>query len=216
MDVQPPRRHDELVEKNMQKILNTIYKNNGIKYARVDDPKLQKRGIDLYLYDSGRKIPTDEKSASTFFTTRLKTFVFELSAKSNYNNSGWFDPKNKNILTEDYILAYPYAPNRDKMDMLETVDEIEVLFLKKSVVWNYLSNNGIKGLETAQKLIEKKGIPQNKYGYPINEGETPYKISCKINDNIRLVYSVHLREKPLNILISRDKLRELAYKVISD
>lgn len=204
MRTQSSRRHDEIVEKNIQKHLNKLYNDNNLKYDRVDDIKLQKRGVDLFIFDNDKKIPVDEKSASTYYKKHLKTFSFELSTNNNYNSHGWFDPDNKNMITEYYFLVYPFAPNNPEHDTLKNIDEIEVIGISKKKLWKYLNENKIYGLENVETTLNKSGkLVSDNNGYH-------ERIIYDVNHDIRFVHSIWLREQPINIVISRKVLRKLA------
>lgn len=212
------REHDQKVEKNVAKILDALYKENGLDIERnTTDVEAQKRGIDIVMTkEDGSKMKIDEKSASTYFHKHLGTFAFELSSKNNRRGMGWFDPKNTYIETEAYMLAYPYAKGREELDPLETVDEMEALLIRKSVIWEYLHQNGIDSVEKAKELLNEKGIITTKYNKRVTSCEDgiPAKRIYTVNDNIRIVESFYLEECPINIVVSRDVLRSLADKVL--
>lgn len=211
------RRHDKDVEQNIAKLLDAIYAENNIDFKRVTDIDEQKAGIDVRIVrpEDKHELLVDEKSASTYFQKRLRTFCFELSSENNVNGFGWFAPENDKIKTEYYILAYPYAPNKPKDDLLESVDEMEVLFISKKKIWNYLKKQGISGSDFVTSCIINNGIPVNNFNQPLGPGEEEYKKVYDFNKDIRFVYSTHLAEHPLNIIISRYVLRKLADKVIN-
>lgn len=193
--------HDKLRSKRMEKHLDLVYKMLGYEIRREYDAEKQRAGIDLYLKNNSwakeKEMIIDEK-ASTDYTNgidTLNTQCIELTAENNEDKYGWHtDPKSK---TEAYAFAFART-----QDDFVTVDAIEVYFVSKQAIQEYMESVGIKTIQDAQLKIMQDGSPGRKT-----------ERYCNINDECRLVL-VSARKKPENPLlfcISRERLEELSY-----
>lgn len=197
------RSRDERVERNMQRHLDLIYRENTINTIRVTDINLQKKGVDLYYTEDGERYYADEKSASTYAYTRLNTFAFELGCDVNKNSGGWFR-QNDYYLTEYYFIAYPYAPNDNS---LNTLEDLEVLIISKKDMWEYLKTQGFNTAEDILSVFEEKGRVVFKNGKETKR--------WTISKDLKVVQSLYIApERPINIIFSKELLRSLAKKVL--
>lgn len=198
------RNRDNQVEANMQSHLDQLYKENNIKTERITDSNLQRRGVDIIYTDDGNKYYADEKSASTYFNTKLKTFAFELACSVNTNGRGWFQ-NSPFLLTEYYFLAYPFAENNK--DNLQTLDELEVLIISKQVLWDYVHSLGFNSSEDVIREFQKNGHVQDRDGRLTKR--------WVINNDVKVVQSLYIKpEQPTNIIFSKNLLKKLAKKHI--
>ncbi len=200
--VQKTRRQDENEEKFLGSELNKIYSAADISFNRIIDARMQKRGIDLLMwvpkYDS--YIFVDEKSATSHLCKELKTFAFEISAKSNVNGSGWLFGDTKK--TTAYALVYPRAD----VDNVFATNSVEIIFVSRKAVLNYLNSVGIDSPQKAKSMLNGGVVLRNPDG-------SIYKkyVDC---GNVRIVESSWLREQPVNVLIQRNELRQMAFLIL--
>ena len=186
------RQINEIRTHRIEEYMDTLYTDKGISFERISDPVLQKKGIDLIINE--KKI--DEKAAISAWDRELKTFGLEVSSNSNVKNEGWL--YSKKMVTDEYIFIYPRATD----ETLTTITSLEALFLKKKTLMEYLN---FIGLDNAYKV---KNCLYS-FGHKTRRGKR-----WKINDRAEVVESIHLRERPVNILINRDYLRSLSYRTI--
>lgn len=198
------REKDSRIEKNMQRHLDQLYRENNIKTERVTDVDLQRRGVDIFHIDGNKKYYADEKSASTYYYKKLDTFAFELQCSVNKDNSGWFC-QNPYYLTEYYFIAYPYAPGNN--DDLKTLDELELLVISKKDMWDYLNSIGYNSAkDILNEFCEKGHVCYH------NGRETK---RMQINADVKVVQSLYIKpEQPTNIIFSKKLLKKLATKYI--
>lgn len=188
-------------EKNSKIITEWLEKNFYSKYveeySRKDDIINQVKGIDCIFKLDGDSLNCDEKAAVAYINKPLHTFAFELSFinKNNEVQDGWF--VNKELSTEVYLLVWIDKAKKDKLESIDDIEDIEVILIDKLSLFKYLESIGwgIKQLRLKDEQIRK------------SDGNTEmgniYKNGCKF------AYSKHLVEKPINILISREKLRTM-------
>lgn len=159
---------------------------------------------------NANKMLVDEKAAVRYTGSgpgsRLQTFCFELFwslRRKDSSGIGWF--LRQDSLTTHYLLVFPEADRT-----IRTVDDIKacefMLVSKKAVkaVLNSIPDFGkrIKGFKDSLDLtsnVKQSTVVRGSYN-----GKSY---------NFKLVASLQLREQPLNVLFSRDLLRELADRV---
>lgn len=178
----------------VQEFLNTNFYKSG--YQRFTDKVHQYAGIDL-IWD-GKKI--DEK-ASTYWTG-LTTFAHEIGQinRSYEWQRGWM--LNPSSQTEYYLYAFLEDVTRDG-SMLQSIQEAEVMLVSKEKVLGYLQSLGWGEKE----LLLKDTVIRDAY-------ETfgqDWKHHVRLQDsNVKFVLCENKFEKPVNVLIKRDVLRELS------
>ena len=193
------RRTDAEREKNMQDSLNEIYRNHGITTIRVEDREQQLKGIDLLMKNGDDWIKVDEKAATTKPTayTSLLTFCFEISSDNNPDSFGWlFKPDSE---TTHYAIIFPLSS-----DNFETLDEAEIMIIRKQSILDLLWDFGIGSKRDAVEIIK------NSDHYD-DLGRKYYWL----NDVCKLAHSLQLPEQPLNVIVDRGVLRRMAAKVIN-
>lgn len=196
--MQNSRKSDKATERKMQNILDSIYRLRNISFSRVDDIQLQKRGVDLYMNINNQLVAVDEKTATSCFNRVLKTFAFEVFCKANPNNEGWFKFDDDFSLTQYYALIYPKAKNIK----LEGLSSVEIIIVSKKAITDYLASIGITSKEKVIGLVKEKG-------YEVVVDGKVKKIVYQYNNDVRIVQSVWLREKPINIVVSKGALKRM-------
>ena len=193
---------DRNIEKEVAKFIDeNIYNNKDFDFVarRIDNKKEQLLGVDLILSSEKLNIENatvDEKCASAYWNRKLNTFSFELSFL-RYGNwrQGWL--LNKNLKTEYYAICWLNATK--KLFECDDITWFEIAIVKKQKILDYLASQNltIEHLKADDEWIrehktEKGAIGVGKY------------------DRCFFYYSPQLYEKPINILINKDKILELS------
>ena len=204
------RKSDTRGEKALSLFLDRYYYTElceleGFKGTkRIFDVKSQKEGADLVIYSSsGQAVIIDEKAQLYYINKPRQTFAFELSYYNDRTNGiqdGWFISDNNK--TEYYVLIWIDSARTDQLNRIveEDFNEISVALISKKKVLRYLSYQGysIERLKsTAQDMrAGHKGNP------------------VKISESAFIYYTEKgYDEKPINVVIDRTVLDELAYGV---
>lgn len=201
---------DLKTEKIISNFLDTYFYERIIpnKYERVKNLEEQNLGIDLKIKGKNKTktYKFDEKVAHQWVNYDLKTFAFELSyIKDNETKGGWLF-NNKYSETDYYILGYVHAEgiaDKEWKNITENnINKIELLIVKKEKIQSYL---------------EKKNPSLNSEDYltvseEIRQYLTPKKETKLNRNNLNWNLSLHLKEKPLNILIPKNELTKICEK----
>jgi hypothetical protein len=144
-----------------------------------------------------KKIIVDEKAQSHYINKNLPTFAFELDflRGSGELTPGWLMDKDKQ--TEYYMLIWPFAKESWNI-CKEDITKLRCILISRQRIIEYLGSEGF----TEAKLNEtSERIRRDGLEGAIDKGAHPsfYFFSTK-----RLV------EKPVNIIIRIEKLKELA------
>lgn len=186
-----------------------------LTFERETDLKLQYEGIDVIIRsDDNREIIIDEKSALYYTNNNLQTFAFELSfEKDGKVRDGWF-VKN-GLKTEYYMLIWPNARcKKDKktgqniqVDLAKLTSKdftiVEAILLSKKKLLAYLASLGLTKevlIDRAKQMREVYRFSGNNYAHEDEEGI----------DFLHYTYTLRLVEKPINLVIDKKKLVELA------
>lgn len=148
--------------------------------------------LDLSEYTYTRSI-----DSSKYVNKSLNTFAMELSFidRSNMLHEGWLLDTSK--VNNSFLFVWIDRATQNILESKEDIIELEYCLVKKEAILDYLSELGW----SQEKLLQKSTfIRENKFE---NLGNIT-KNGCKFS------YSPKLFEKPVNILISRDKLREIS------
>ena len=167
----------------------------------------QINGTDVWLYTkNNRKISIDEKAQLYYINQNLPTFAFELGfiGQTGDIKNGWFI-KDK-LDTKMYMLIYPYANTKDitKLDVTSFL-KLDCILISKNIIWKELYKIGLTKeflLEETIKMREKGEIGR-KFFTNIDW--------CYLNLSDPKKYS----EAPINIVIRKEKLLEMANQVFT-
>ena len=184
-------RKTKVVEKFLDKYL---YKGNQ---KRITDKKQQLAGIDVIFED--KKI--DEKAAINYMENQLETYSFELEFTDRYGNirDGWFLDSTK---VNDYYLLI-YLEGNPRLTNIYDITKIEYILVRKDKIRELLNKIKIKKKIKSFKYKESKfGLYQ--YLLYCEHENTRYKLKLKRSNK--------LIEEPLNIIIPKPLLIELAEK----
>ena len=191
------RHFDEEGEIIAKKFLQQKFYNLTDNYIEVNDKIKQFKGIDAEFDMNGFHYIVDEKAAIKYVNKPLNTFCFELSFidRGMALHQGWFIDDNKE--NNAFILLYIDKGTVNTITDINQIIKSEILLIKKENIFNYL-----KSLKwTKDKLISKSNKIRT------NDNENLGNIT---KNNIKFSFSKQLPEKPINILIQRNELRNIA------
>ena len=223
----PNRFKDMYAEEVLCDFLDTCYYgkilNDRFEFTRSTDEENQKEGIDVIITDkrTGKEYLIDEKAQLHYLANGpLPTFSFELQFYSqNETNrrydvlrTGWLI--NESLKTTDYILVWPRSKKRILPDQLDTItvddfDIIELMRINKSKLLNRIYQDthlDSQALLSAAKTFRKES---NSYS---NKGVIRKEIivNGKEVEGMYFTYSTSYREKPINLIIRKEVLSEIA------
>lgn len=221
------KEKDMAAEKELAKYLdNYLYKKQMEKckrITRIEDKTKQIEGLDVVIeYENGMQVKIDEKAQLHYMDICLPTFAFEISfiGRDNELHEGWL--YHANLKTDTYMLIWPQrsiyheeiVAIKEKTKQLKRIREIlpnihyqdfekvECYLIKREAIKEYLAANKWEEQrmkEEARRLREAKQY-----------GKTPI---ANTND-FYFYFSdfTKYREAPINVVIRKNKLKELAYK----
>lgn len=210
----------------------SILKEMGVKEI-VKDKSRQKQGIDL-ICDIPRTFPKsifkfkERKVDIKSIAKVIPTFSFEISGNVSTGQLGWLI--NPDLQTDYYLIVYHEIKNgsgsytTDKQNM--TVDNIvytKALLIKKDKLLKRIHQEFHQEFtqEYLSELIKEIRQLSSKNSdikrYTINEeGKIKEREGAKNTNNSSSMYftiSNQLKEKPINIIIKRTILEEIAEKI---
>lgn len=195
------RQRDSNVEKEIADFLDEFFYPKTTSFAsRFEEKEDQLKGKDILIKTSKTgRIIVDEKAATHYINKDIPTFAFELSF-CRYNGErvkGWLFDKSKE--TEYYLVMWIEAET-DKTWLLKAKDikRIKAVLLNRQDLIDYLEQEGFDYDETKQKEQEilRKGQSGRLYKYD--------------HRYVSYFYTTRLDEKPINLVVKRIKLEQLA------
>ncbi len=186
-------------------------KGNKVSFKRYTDAETQLKGIDIEIIADNKSILIDEKASFYYSNVMIPTFAFEIDSIQSDNGDsikGWF--VNDALKTEYYMLIWPNVKCQKEGDSwirknigdLEENDFtiIEAMLIEKKKLIAEVERRGftVKGLMTYAFQMRKK----------TNNGNEREEL--RLDQDINLVYSGYLYEKPINAVINKRILKELA------
>jgi hypothetical protein len=208
-----PRRaanveNTEIVNKFLDKYFYT--EDNGFyDFNRIDDRARQVAGVDVEFSFREEPYVADEKAASDYINKAypLSTFSLELAFvnKANRIMDGWFI--REDLDTDSYVFVWIDSAEMHNYEetnirVINNEDSIklaDVALVRKSDIKGYLESLGW----TSERLREKCERIIKCGGDGENMGNVWHN-GCKFS------YSKNLVEKPVNVLVPRKKLIEMA------
>ena len=215
------RYQDMHAEKSLGKFMDAYFYNRlktyagGIvKYTRMLDKESQLKGIDVCLEADDKKFVIDEKASFYYSNAMIPTFAFEIDSIQKGHSmpvQGWFI--NDELETQLYMLIWPNVKceSKDKVWIRKSIGNltkddftiIEAMLIYKSEIRREVAKLGYSKeqlTEIATKIrSEERGSNDTK--------------RFDLTNDIKIVYSGQLPEKPINLVISKNILRELAEKI---
>jgi len=192
----------------------TAKDGGDISFKRMSDRDSQLQGIDVCIETAGRKMIIDEKASVYYSNAMIPTFAFELDSIQRGHKEpveGWFI--NDSLATEYYMLIWPNVKcsqvdgkwiRRDIGDIRkEDFTIVEAMLIEKSDIRITLEHAGY----SRNHLIEYA-----KRFRAMNEPVVTKKEE-QVIENVKIMYSSQLAEKPINLVIRKELLRDLAKAV---
>lgn len=184
------RVSDEAMSENIGDFLDrTLYKENTTDFERVYDKERQVKGIDTIFTLFDERYHCDEKASVRW--RNLNTFSLEISFINRRGDvvDGWFvSDKCEN---DSYLFIW--------IDDHGDGEKVEAALVRKKSLMDYIESIGW----TKEKMKEKSQQIREQDGIGINFGNLK-KNGCKFSFSRKLV------EKPINILLPRETLINLA------
>lgn len=193
------RKNDEKIESEVAKFLDKYYYGKlKHKTSRITDGIKQCKGIDVEMTAANNRIVNiDEKCKIRGLLNQVIPWPsFEIITKNKYGNyfEGWF--VNQNNVTDYYAFISVFANTDDENAVTENnITKIVYLMVKKDDVYNFVKLSPITLMQDAESL--RNDI----YG----RDRKSYK------DGMWLKYSVNKREQPVNLVMTRDKIKTLPH-----
>lgn len=200
-----------------------LFKNETFPgtYCKNNDIRLQKSGVDGFLkhpdvFNDEEYHAIDEKSATTYIRTKLEednipTFAFELDYKSQNGarNEGWLFG-NQYDETEYYLLSWIWANVTKKNNGFGRKEEIskdnilkvKAFLIAKQHIHEYLEP--FKVTKENFMVISQRMRSRTELKKSINPEKN------KRTPNIQ--FSKHIKEQPVNVIISEYYLKQLSIK----
>ena len=199
--IKTKRKNDMRAEQELGAFLDKyLYERLKVPYERANDIERQLKGIDVVLGANARELKIDEKAALGYINVPIKTFAFEISFINAAGNlhQGWLF--NDDLETEYYMLVYPNATTEDTATITaEDFNNVECLFVNKQTILDYIglgNKEWILAMDTWLRNMEHNGKFEEEGFY-----------------DFKFFVSQYLKEKPINILISKNKLMKMATNI---
>jgi hypothetical protein len=195
------RQRDSNVEKEIAKFMDEkFYASEVQDFVRFEDRENQLKGKDVsFTLNELKNIIVDEKAQTHYINRNLPTFAFEISflRTSGDWTLGWlFDDTKEN---DYFILIWPFASKEWNL-VKEDITKLDCLLVNKQKIIDLLEK---EGFSKDKIMIEEERIRRE---------NTPGKIG---SGNIYFYYTDRLAEKPINMVIRKEKLIEIADKIFS-
>lgn len=159
-------------------------------------------------------IPNEPDTYSSIDNTMLPTFAFELDSIQKTGGApvtGWF--VRDDLVTQYYMLIWPNTKckningewRRTPLGEIEFSDFtiIEAMLIRKDDIFDFLQRNNLAKshlLEYAKRLRA-------------THGKKNEKIDVQLENRLSITFSGQIPEKPINLIIRREKLKEIAKQV---
>ena len=212
------RKQDMDAEQELGKFIdNNFYRrlesNPGYKskYKRVVERSVQLDGVDVIVESPKGKFYIDEKASIYYSNLMIPTFAFEIDSIQEGHDEpveGWF--LNDELITDYYILMWPNVKCQEKKigDKTEFV-RVPVREIK-SDDFTIIEAMLIKK-QTLREAVEKDGADKVKLKSIAKELRENEKDDIVVlNDNMRVMITRRLAEKPINLVIRKEYLKKLA------
>lgn len=189
------KRKEELFGRWLDKHFYSRLKEKYKYIERNNNEELQKKGVDVIIETFGnRKIYVDEKAALHYINKGIPTFAFEIKNTSS-GAQGWlYDPE---YMTDYYLLAWPNATD-DRIPDEDSFIKTEIMCIKRAKVIQLLNDKGVSESKI-YGCVER-------HRREVNESKKKFMIA----DKIMLHFNTNLKEKPINVVIRKELLKEYA------
>lgn len=191
------RREDEKCAEIVSQFLEQHFYNRTENYEKIDDREKQLQGVDVIFFFNNKQYICDEKAAIRYVNKSLQTFAFELSflGKGDKLIDGWLISNTK--INNSFLCIWIDKADYDLLEDVDDIKELEIALIDKQALVDYLQSLGW--------TVNKLHIKADRMRKNLNEPQGDIEIN-----GWRFVCSRKLAEKPVNVLVSREKLKELA------
>ena len=179
------------------------------KVERVSDKNEQLKGKDIIVSSSRlglKEAIIDEKDTAHYVNKNIPTFAFELSfLVYGVEVEGWLTDIAKE--TEYYLLLWPFAKLVEPISTppeFKEVTKLNYLLVKRTDILKLLLDKGFDRSALMRKAREMRSIVRG------NEDNQRIKAIDKDAYGFYFMYTYFLPEKPVNVVIPRRKLEEIA------
>lgn len=180
------------------------------KAERVFDKREQLKGKDIVVSSSRLGLKDaiiDEKDTAHYVNKNIPTFAFELSflLYDGTEVEGWLTDREKE--TEYYLLIWPFADLVEPVSRppeFKAITKLHYLLVRRADIVNLLIGKGFDRDALMRKAREMRANVHN------NEDNQKLKAADKATYGFYFMYTFFLAEKPVNVVIPRNKLEELA------
>lgn len=195
------RQRDSSVEKEIGKFLDRyFYPKISKEFRRFENKEDQLAGIDVqFTLPEKESIIVDEKAATHYINKDIPTFAFELSFKLSNGKDiqGWLLDTSKK--TEYYLLMWIKASKTWDL-VSDDIKEVKAILIDRYKLIKYLESEGYNS-EKLERAVTK--IRKNKLDGALGKNS---------NSSIYFYSTLRLSEEPINVIIKRKKLEELALR----
>lgn len=196
-------------ETSMHYLENTrIFKDMNIKEI-VHDRTRQLKGIDAIGSMNNKPINVDVKAIAS----QLNTFCFEISGNVSTNQIGWLI--NPTLETTHYLIVYHTVKGAERNYRLgkrimtvNNVIETEALLIEKEKLNQFIEKQ-IGNIPHVVKEIRNMNL-EGRGVVRFDKNLNPSKKS--IQENVYPTISLGLKEQPINVVVRKEYLKELAAK----
>ena len=186
------RRSDVQRSRYVEGICDSLYRENGMPFHRVDTREWQVKGVDVIFPRIGAYV--DEKAAIQEWYRHLNTYAVEMTNCVNCGGDGWMFAK-CHVTTH---FAFVYVESDDMY--FKSVKDIEVIVVPKNVLAEYLIAHGIACADDAKALMRN---------VPVENCRRRVKAN-----GVTLVQNLRGKEKSINVLVPRNDLRQMSQIIL--
>ena len=193
------RTEDNKSERAVSEFLDlNFYPSMVQNMQRFKEAEMQIKGVDV-SFDLGdiREALVDEKAATHFVNKDIPTFAFEIDfiGSDGKLKQGWLTDENK--LTQYYLLSWVWA-EKDRSFASSDITKLELVLIERSKVLSLLLayEVDVARLGRIARHLRENGL----LGPRFKKRGRPFYFNL----------TSHLVEKPINVIIHKRKLIELA------
>ena len=199
------RAEDVRIEQVCGRFLDKhFYAKLGCKFERNAELSSQYLGVDVTVWSEHGTFVIDEKVK--YYGTINKPIgcpSFELTRRDRAGNRGigWYASEKQ--LTNTYLLITPFLAEGDQPQQLtdDNLSAVQILMVPKQAVQQLVKSYGLSDtslLQRAEQLADSDELNYQNKAYD--------RIAA---NKLWLTYSAGLREQPVNMVVTRDVLKQL-------
>lgn len=196
------RKNDNEKTRKIERFVDKIYRDNGLKMQRIFDYDMQTRGVDVIHKIDEETRYIDEKFAVQYYNRDLNTFAFELSSHNNVDDNGWFT--SEHMITTHYCILWFRSD-----DSFKNIESYDLCYINKKKIMEYLYSVGYRDNILDEFCNYWDGGIDNKYRrFYYERNGRRYR---DLRNGVRIVQSMQFEvESPINVVIPKKELFKLA------